>query len=325
MRTFVQRAIALLIFLIAPLAGGQAQDYPSRPVQFIVPYAAGGSGDLLARLLGEKLSNMWGKQVVIDNRPGAGGLIGTEAAARAEPNGYTIYLATDGPVTVAATLHKRLNYDWKRDFMPVSMIAVGPQIMLTSLKIPATNLKDFIALAQKEPGKLNYASIGIGTAPHLGAELFMSIAKVNLTHIPYRGSTAQAVTALIAGDVAMYFVGTSSVFPQVKAGTVRGMAVTSPARVASMPDVPTFAELGFPGVDNSLWFAVMVPSGTPAAIVKKLSDDIGKVVADPEYKKALADRGFEAQSSKPDVLAAFLEKDYQKNKVLIEKLGLKVE
>jgi len=207
----------------------------------------------------------------------------------------------------------------------VSMIAVGPQIMLTSLKIPATNLKEFIALAQKEPGKLNYASIGIGTAPHLGAELFMSQANVKLTHIPYRGSTAQAVTALIAGDVAMYFVGTSSVFPQVKAGTVRGMAVTSPARVASMPDVPTFAELGFPGVDNSLWFAVMVPTATPEPIVKKLSEDIGKAVADPEYKKALSDRGFEAQAMKPDSLAAFLEKDYQKNKVLIEKLGLKVE
>ncbi len=325
MTPYARHASALLALALAPLAGAHAQDFPTRPVQLIVPYAAGGSGDLLARLLGEKLSVLWGKQVVIDNRPGAGGLIGTEQAARADPNGYTIYLATDGPLTVAATLHKRLNYDWKRDFAPVSMIAVGPQIMLVSPKIAATTVKEFIALAQKEPGKLNYASIGIGTAPHLGAELFMANAKVALTHIPYRGSTAQAVTALIAGDVAMYFVGTSSVFPQVKAGTVRGMAVTSPKRVDTLPDVPTFAELGLPGVDNSLWFAVLVPTATPAPIVNKLHDDIARVIADPEYRKDLADRGFEAQASKPEELAAFLEKDYQKNKVLIEKLGLKVE
>src|SRR3979409_2601177 len=164
---------AMLIWALAPFQSAAAQDFPARPVRLVVPYAAGGSGDLLARLLGNKLATMWGQQVVVDNRPGAGGLIGTEFAARAEPDGYTIYLATDGPLTIAATLYKSVPYDWKQVFAPVSMAAVGCQIMLGSPNLPAHDLKEFIALAQQEPGKLNYASIGIGSAPHLGAEMFM--------------------------------------------------------------------------------------------------------------------------------------------------------
>jgi tripartite-type tricarboxylate transporter receptor subunit TctC len=325
MGTILLRAVALLVLLLSPLVSASAQDFPSKPVRFVVPYAAGGSGDLLARLLGERLSKMWGQQVVVDDKPGAGGLIGTEFAARSDPDGYTIYLATDGPLTVAATLHKKLSYDWKLDFAPVSMMAVGHQIMLASPKLPAKNLKEFVALAQQEPGKLNYASIGVGSAPHLGAELFMSVAKVNLTHVPYRGSSAQAITALIAGDVAMFFVGTSTAVPFVKAGTVRGLAVTSPTRIDSLPDVPTFTELGLPSVNNNLWFAVLVPSRTPPAIIKKLHDDIAKVVAEPDYRSTLAARGFEAQSNTPEQLALFLQNDYVKFRDLIQKLGLKIE
>jgi tripartite-type tricarboxylate transporter receptor subunit TctC len=324
MRT-LQRALTLLIALLAPLAA-QAQDFPNKPVRFVVPYAAGGSGDLLARLLGDKLSKIWGQQVVVDNKPGAGGLIGTEFAARSAPDGYTLYLATDGPVTIAPTLHKKpLSYDWKRDLAPVSMMAVGYQVMIASPKIPATNLKEYIALAKSKPGALNYASIGIGSAPHLGAELFKSVAQVDITHIPYRGSSAQAITALIAGDVSMFMVGTSTAVPHIKAGTLRAYAVTSPSRVDSLAEVPTMAEAGAPGVDVVIWFAVLVPAGTPQAIVKKLSGDIARVVGDPDYRKTLAARGFEAQSNTPEQLAAFLDKDYLKFKALIEKLGLKVE
>ena len=216
-------------------------------------------------------------------------------------------------------------YDWKRDLAPVSMMAVGYQIMLASPKLPVGSVKEFVALAQKDPGKLNFASIGIGSAPHLGAELFNAIAQVKLTHVPYRGSSAQAITALIAGDVGMFFVGTSTAVPHVKAGTVRGLAVTAPTRIGSLPEVPTFAEAGVPGVDVSIWFAVLVPGGTPKPIVDKLHADIARVVADPDYKKTLDARGFEAQSSTPEQLAAFLDKDYLKFKDLIEKLGLKVE
>jgi tripartite-type tricarboxylate transporter receptor subunit TctC len=329
MRTNPIRPLALVAaaatLALTTLCSAAAQDFPSRPVRFIVPYAAGGSGDLLARLLGRKLSGMWGQQVVVDNRAGGGGQIGTEAAARSEPDGYTLYLATDGPLTIAASLYKRVPYDWKRDFAPVSMLAMGYQVLIVRASLPARDLQEFLALARQKPGELNYASIGIGTAPHLGAELFKSVAKVNVTHVPYRGSSAQAITALLAGDVAMFLVGTSTAVPHIKSGALRGLAVTSRKRVDGLPDVPTFAEAGLPGVDVSLWFAVLVPSGTPAAIVKKLNADIAQVVADPEFKQALAVRGFEAVSSSPQQLAEFLEKDYVKFRDLIGRLGLQVD
>jgi tripartite-type tricarboxylate transporter receptor subunit TctC len=302
-----------------------AQDFPTRPVRFIVPYAAGGSGDLLARLLGNKLAAIWGQQVVVDNRAGGGGLIGTEFAARSDPDGYTLYLATDGPLTVAASLYKRVPYDWKRDFAPVSMLAMGYQVLIVRASLPARNLQDLIALAREKPGELNYASIGIGSAPHLGAELFKSVAKVDVTHVPYRGSSAQAISALLAGDVAMFLVGTSTAVSHIQSGALRGLAVTAGKRVDGLLEVPTFAEAGLPGVDVSLWFAVLAPNGTPAPIVKKLNADIAQVVADPDFRQALAVRGFDAVSSSPEELAQFLAKDYVKFRDLIQKLGLQVE
>ena len=302
-----------------------AQDFPTRPVRFIVPYAAGGSGDLLARLLGNKLAAIWGQQVVVDNRAGGGGLIGTEFVARSDPDGYALYLATDGPLTVAASLYKRVPYDWKRDFAPVSMLAMGYQVLIVRASLPARNLQEPIALAREKPGELNYASIGIGSAPHLGAELFKSVAKVDVTHVPYRGSSAHAISALLAGDVAMFLVGTSTAVSHIQSGALRGLAVTAGKRVDGLPDVPTFAEAGLPGVDVSLWFAVLAPSGTPAPIVKKLNADIAQVVADPDFRQALAVRGFDAVSSSPEELAQFLAKDYVKFRDLIQKLGLQVE
>jgi tripartite-type tricarboxylate transporter receptor subunit TctC len=310
---------------LALLQRANAQDYPSRPVRFIVPYAAGGSGDLLARLLGSKVAAIWGQQVVVDNRAGGGGLIGTEAAARSDPDGYTLYLATDGPLTIAASLYKRVPYDWKRDLAPVSMLAMGYQVLIVKPSLPAQSLQELIALARQRPGELNYASIGIGSAPHLGAELFKSVAKVDITHVPYRGSSAQAITALLAGDVAMFMVGTSTAVPHIQSGSLRGLAVTSSKRVDGLLQVPTFAEAGLPGVDVSIWFAVLVPAGTAPAIIKKLNADMTQVIADPEFKKALAERGFDAVSSSPEQLAQFLDKDYVKFRDLIGKLGLQIE
>ena len=315
---------AVTIVAVASMPSA-AQDFPTRPVRFIVPYAAGGSGDLLARLLGNKLAAIWGQQVVVDNRAGGGGLIGTEFAARSDPDGYTLYLATDGPLTVAASLYKRVPYDWKRDFAPVSMLAMGYQVLIVRASLPARNLQELIALAREKPGELNYASIGIGSAPHLGAELFKSVAKVDVTHVPYRGSSAQAISALLAGDVAMFLVGTSTAVSHIQSGALRGLAVTAGKRVDGLPDVPTFAEAGLPCVDVTLWFAVLVPSGTPAPIVKKLNADIAQVVADPDFRQALAVRGFDAVSSSPEELAQFLAKDYVKFRDLIQKLGLQVE
>jgi putative tricarboxylic transport membrane protein len=318
LRSALATPVLLLILAIMSLAGAQAQDFPSRPVRLIVPYAAGGSGDLLARLLGTKLASLWGQQVVVDNRAGGGGLIGTDFAARSEPDGYTLYLATDGPLTIAASLYKRVPYDWKRDFAPVAMMAVGYQVLIVKPSLPAKTLQEFITLARQKPGQLNYASIGIGSAPHLGAELFKSVAGVDITHVPYRGSSAQAITALLAGDVDMFLVGTSTAVPHIQSAALRGLAVTARNRVDGLPDVPTFA-------DVSLWFAVLVPGGTPPAIIKKLNADIVQVVTDPEFKQALKVRGFEAVSSTPEQLAEFMDKDYVKFRNLIQKLGLQVE
>src|SRR5262249_8371661 len=238
----VRTLIVALTLALAPFEGPAAQDFPSRPVRFVVPYAAGGRGDLLARLLGNKLASIWGQQVVVDNRPGAGGLIGTEFAAHSEPDGYTLYLATDGPLTIAATLYKRVPYDWKRDFAPVSMLAMGYQVLLVGRSLPARNVQELVALARQKPGELNYASIGCRR--HLAAELFKCVAKVDITHVPYRGSSAQAIAALIAGDVSMFLVGTSTAVPYIQSGAVQGLAVTSSHRVQGLPDVPTFAEAG---------------------------------------------------------------------------------
>ena len=196
---------------------------------------------------------------------------------------------------------------------------------MSSRKLPASNLREFVALANKDIGKYNFASIGIGSAPHLAAELFLSLADIKLTHIPYRGSSQQAIAALIQGDADMFVVGTSTAGPFVKAGTVRGLAVTAPKRVDSLSDIPTFAEEGWPRMDYRLWFAVLVPTGTPIAIIRKLQEGIAKVGDDPDYKQQLHARGFEAASNAPAQLAAFLDQDFQKLKVLIDKLGLKVD
>lgn len=320
----IAAGLVLATLVLAPTA--HAQDFPTKPVRFIVPYAAGGSGDLLARLLGNKLAKLWGQQPIIDNKPGAGGLIGTEAAAHSDPDGYTIYLATDGPVTIAPTLHKKpLPYDWKRDFAPISMMAVGYQIMLADPKLPVSSVGDLIALAKKDPGKYNFGSIGIGSAPHMGGELFLSVAGIKMTHVPYRGSSQQAVAALISGDISMFVVGTSTAVPFVKAGTVRGLAVTSPQRLDSLPEVPTFIEAGYPKMDYSLWFAVLAPSGTPPAIMKKLHDDIAKAVADTDYKTQLRARGFEAVSNTMEEMETFLQNDFLRSKALIERLGLSID
>lgn len=325
MKAILRRILALFVLILVPFASAAAQDFPNRPVRFILPYAAGGTGDIIVRLLGTKLSAIWGQQLVVDNRTGAGGIIGTEAAARSAPDGYTLYLATDGPLTVAASLHKNLSYNWKRDFEPVTMLAVSYQVMLVKASLPARNVQEFIAMARQEPGALNYASIGIGSAPHLTAELFKSAANVDLTHVPYRGSSAQAITGIIGGDVSMFMNGTASSIPHIQSGALRALAITSPKRVENLPDVPTFTEAGLPSVDALLWFAALVPAGTPPAIIKKLNSDLIQALSDSEIKKALALRGLEVWTNTPEELGTFLEKDFFKFRDLLQKLGLRAE
>lgn len=314
---------ALFVTWLSAGAGAQPQDYPSRPVRVIVPYAAGGSSDIVVRLLGQKLSALWGQQLLVDNRSGAGGLIGTEAAARATADGYTLYLATDGPLTVAAAMRQGLSYDWRKDFVPISMLAVSYQMMLVSKVVPTETVAEFVALAKSKPGVLNYASIGIGSSPHLGAERFKSAAGVDLTHVPFRGSSTQAIAAMVAGDVAFFMNGTATSVPHVKSGLLRGLAVTSPTRQESVPDIPTFSELGMPSVDVMIWFAALAPAGTPDAVLRKLNADIIKVSSDPVFRKELADRGLDVKTSTPEGLRDFMERDFIKVRELVDRLGIK--
>ena len=312
-----------LIVYVVSGSFSMAETYPTKPVRMVVAYAAGGSGDLLARLLGQQLEKRWGQQLVVENRPGGGGYIGTDVAARSAPDGYTIYLSTSaGPLTAGMFLGRN-DYTWRDNFSPISLIAVGYQVMLVSAQVNAHTVQDFIASARTYPEKYNVASIGIGSAPHLAAELLQAQAGVRLVHVPYNGSSAQAITDLIGGDISTFIVGTSTVVPLIQSGKLRGLAVTSPQRLASLPNVPTFAESGMPDFDYNLWFAVMVPSKTPTEIIKKLHEDITSVVADPTYQKALSDRGFEAKSAPPGEVAAFLDKDFEMNKNIAEKINLK--
>jgi len=315
-------ALVVLAMSLVPLYSAVAQDFPSRPVRFIVPYAPGGSGDTITRLLGQKLSATWNQQVIVENKPGAGGLIGTELAVRSAPDGHTIYVASDGPVTVAPSIYKSVPYDWKRDLAPLSMMAIGYQVLVVAPQVPVKTLADLIAMAREHPGTLNYASIGIGSTPHLGAEIFKEAAKVDITHVPYRGATAQAITALFGGEVSMFMVGTTPVIGPIKAGKLRGLAVTSPKRVDGLPDVPTFTEAGLPQIDVKLWFALMVPGATPQQLVRRLHVDIARAIAGADFKEALANRGFEAASMTPEQLAAFLDKDFTRARDLIQRLRL---
>jgi tripartite-type tricarboxylate transporter receptor subunit TctC len=314
--------VCALVLSIVPACDVWAQTFPSRPVRIIVPYAPGGSGDILTRLLGSKLSAIWGQQIVVENKPGGGGLIATEIAARATPDGYTIYMASDGPVTVAPFLYKTVPYDWKRDLAPISMMAVGYQILIVSPKLPVKTLKEFIAYAKERPGKLNYASIGVGSPPHLAAEIFKAQAGVDLTHVPYRGATAQALASLIAGEVQMFMVGTTPVIGPVKAGKLRGLAVTAPSRIDGLSDVPTFTEAGLPKVDVKLWFALMAPGGTPKPVIDRLHAGIAKAIADDDYKSTLQKRGFQAMSMTPAELADFLDKDHARMGQVVKSIKL---
>jgi tripartite-type tricarboxylate transporter receptor subunit TctC len=205
------------------------------------------------------------------------------------------------------------------------MMAVGYQIMLADPKLPVSSVGELVALTKKNPDKYNFGSIGIGSAPHLAGELFLFMADIKMAHVPYRGSSQQAIAALISGDISMFVVGTSTAVPFVKAGTVRGLAVTSSKRLESLPEVPNFTEEGYPKMDYSLWFAVLVPSGTPPTIMKKLHDGIAKVVADPDYRNQLHARGFEAVANTPEEMKVFLQNDYLRSKTLIERLGLSID
>ena len=287
-----------------------AQNYPVRPVRMIVPFSPGGATDVPARILAQRLSEAFGHQIVIDNRPGAGGVLGADAVAKAPPDGYTLLLTATTHV-ISASLYKKLPYDAIRDFAPVMLIGSGPNVLTVHPSLPAKNVRELIALAKARPGKIDYASSGNGSSQHLFGALFMSLADIRMMHIPYKGS-APATTDLIAGQVSVGFPGIALVLPHTKAGRLRALAVTSAERSKAMPDVPSIAEAGVPGYAATLWLGLLAPRGTPPQIVQKLFDEIAKLLRQPEVESAYLATGTDVTISNPEQFGLFVKAEYDK-------------
>ena len=283
---------ALIGALATPAAPASAQDYPSRPITLIVPYAAGGGNDLMARAAAEKMSRTLGQQIVIENRGGAGGSIATRQIAKAAPDGYTLGLGGTGTLAINPTLYGNVGYDPRKDFAPVGLIATSALVVCVHPSLSARSIGDLIALAKREPGKLNYASAGTGSGIHLGTEYFATMAGIKLTHIPYKGS-GPALTDLVGGHVAIYFSSLPPALGLVKEGKVRALAVTSAKRSPIFPDLPTAAEAALPGYEAVLHYGIVAPAGTPRPIIDKLSAALRAAVMSDDLQARLADDGAE--------------------------------
>jgi len=319
MRTFIRILFFALISLHAA-----AQPYPTKPVHIVVPFPPSGAADLLTRALGKKLTDSWGQPVVADNRPGAGGNIGAEAAAKSAPDGYTLLMAAVTTHAVSMSLYSKLGYDLEKDLVPVSLVANVPHILVAHPSVPAKNLTEVIAWLKAQGGKANFASQGNGTLSHLEFELMKSMGGFSANHIPYKGS-APAMADILAGNVVLLFDSIPSSLPQVRAGKLRGIAVASSRRSPVLPDLPTVSEAGLTGFAADSWFGIMAPAGTPRDIVAKLNADIQKGLESAEVKEIITRQGGEVMGSTPEQMAAQIKGDRQKWGRVVRESGAKIE
>ena len=301
---------ALAAMLLAVATQTVAQGYPNRPVRMVVPLSPGGFADVPARIIAPRLSDALGQQVFVENRAGAGATIGTDFVAKAKPDGYTL-LFTGTPHVISPALYKNLPYDPLKDFASVALVASGPYVLVVNPQLPAKSVQELIALAKAQPGKIDYASSGNGSAQHLVSALFASMAGIDLSHVPYKGS-GPAMQDLLSGQVKVSFAGTPNVMPHVKAGKLRALAVSTPKRSPDLPDVPTVAEAGVPGYDATLWLALLAPAGTPTDIVQKLYTETAKVLRNPEVAQAISPTGVEVSILGPDELPGFMQSEADK-------------
>jgi len=314
--------------IAALLAGAsaelQAQNYPSRPVRLIVPFSPGGAADVPGRILADRLTASLGQQVVIENRPGAGSTIGAEAAAKAAPDGYTLFMISNTHF-VSAALYKKLSYDSLNDYTPITQITSAPNVLIVHPSMPAKSVKELVALAKARPGEINYASSGNGSTQHLTGALFCRMAGINMTHIPYRGSGP--VTAdLLAGQVQVGFPGIAGMLPHIKAGKLRALGVSSAKRSPELPEVPTIAEAGVKGYEMVAWFGIAAPKGLPREIQTRLHGDLLKVLKSPEMQKSMRNVGQEvAFQEKPEQFYAFMKAEAAKWAKVVQESGAKVE
>lgn len=316
-------ACAVTMLVVQP--GAHAQRYPERPLRVIVPFPAGGPVDTTARIIGRQLAANVGQPVVVDSRPGAGGTLGTDLGAKASPDGHTLTLAVGGPVALSPTLYSKLPYNSVTDFAPVTLIAFYPNVLVSSPAASFKSVKELIALARAKPGRLNYASAGVGTLLHLSAELFSKMADIRLVHVPYKGGIA-ALPDLMAGRVELMFVNIGTALPHVKEGKLAALAVTSAARAPLLPDTPTLAEAaGLPGYETNDWFGILVPAATPQRVVAQLHSEMMKVLHEPEVKTQLVSQGAQLVTNTPAQFASLIRSEIAKWAEVIKFSGARVD
>jgi tripartite-type tricarboxylate transporter receptor subunit TctC len=323
MRILAALAATAAIVLQAPTASAQGQ-YPNKAIRLVVPFAAGGNTDIMARLIGAKMAEYLGQQVIIDNRGGAGGNIGADLVAKSPPDGYTLLMATVATHALNAALYTKMPYDPVTDFEPISLLAVVPQLLVIHPSLKATTVQEFVSLLKAEPGKYSYGSSGNGTPLHLAGELFKSLGKVEMGHVPYRGS-GPALTDLMSGQIQVMFDLIPSVMPHVKAGTVRALAITSLKRSAVMPDMPTVAESGLAGYETYTWNALFAPAKTPRAIIDRLNAEANKAVAQPDVRQKMIDNSAEPIGTTPEQLAEHVKAELAKWTPIVKASGAKVD
>jgi len=316
---FVRILLATAMAFALPV---HAQDYPGKPIKIVVPYSPGGGTDIVARLLAEKLQGKWGHAVIVDNRPGAGGNLGAGAVSAAAPDGYTILFTAQGPLVVNKSIYARLTYD-PDAFVPVSLVTVAYSVLLVNPKMSANSVQQLIAFAKANPGRLNYASQGIGTAAHLIAELFKSMAGVSIVHIPYKG-TGPALTDLVAGQVDMMFGELAAADPYIRSDKLRALAVSSEKRNPSLPNVPTMSE-ALPGFVVTSWWAIVAPPGTPSAIANSLSSAIAESLKQPDFARRLVDLSMVATGSTPAELGLFIKQESKRWGEVIRAAGVQAQ
>ena len=316
------RASALLVATTASAQPASAAA-SAKPMHIVVGFTPGGAPDMLARLLGERITTAWGQQVIVDNKPGAGGNTGADFVAKVAPDGLTIYVGTVGTHAINGALYAKMPYDMVKDFAPITLLATTPNLLVVNNDVPAKTLPEFIALGKRE-GKMTFASSGSGTSIHVSGELFKTMTGIDMTHIPYKGR-ATAIPDLLGGRVTMMFDNMPSSLPLVKEGRLRALGVTSLKRSLAAPEIPTIAEQGLPGFDAASWSALFAPAGTPRPIVDRLEAEVKKILAQPEIAKKLAEAGLDAVGSSPDELAAYQRTEIAKWAKVVKDSGAKVE
>jgi tripartite-type tricarboxylate transporter receptor subunit TctC len=313
-----------LIVLWLGASQGFAQSYPSKPIRIIVPYSAGGGTDIVARAVGQKMSENWGQSVIVDNRVGASGMIGAEAVARASADGYTLLMATPPEVAVNHHLYAKVPYDPERDFAPITLVAITPLVIATHPGVPAKNIQELVALAKAKPGTLGYATPGTGSTQHLTGEMLMSAAGIQLVQIPYKGA-GQSIPDVVGGQVPLGIYGLLTISQQWKAGRMRVLAVTTLKRSSAAPDLPTLAESGFPGFDTSLWFGLLAPAATPKEIIGRIHTEVLRVLKLPDVVERIASQGADIVGNTPAEFAAFIASESAKYARIIKQAGVKLD